>query len=59
MNSWQNIKKCVQKAPSTTTALSDDLAAEPDFQIIKRLQYLKCRFHYEDCDEPNKTLEKK
>jgi len=41
---------------STTTSLGEDLEAEPVFQIVKRLQDLKCRFHYEDHDEPIKTL---
>jgi hypothetical protein len=29
------LKKYVQRTPSTTTAVGDDLKAEPDFRIVK------------------------
>lgn len=60
MKSCKNIKKCVQTATSTTMVLGDGLKEERDFQSEKKMAGHETSYsHYEDRDEPIKTLKKK
>jgi hypothetical protein len=48
-----------QRAISAAAELAIDLEVEPEFQSVKRIQYVKCHFDYEAHDGPIMTPEKK
>jgi hypothetical protein len=49
----------LQSAMSAATELANDLQLESEFQSVKKVQHVKCHFHYEAQDEPIMTPQKK